>query len=331
MENVKVQSSFGKIQPHNDEQDRINPSLKPRNYYMKNISVIGSGTMGNGIAHVFAQHGFKVSLVDVNPEYLEKALATISKNLDRQVAKGMLTEVQKIETLERISTYTELELGVKDADLVVEAATENLELKLELFHKIDLLSPEKAILASNTSSISITKIAAATKRPLQVIGMHFMNPVPVMKLVEVIRGYATSDQTTHAIMELSKDLSKNPVEVNDYPGFVANRILMPMINEAIYSLYEGVAGIEEIDTVMKLGMAHPMGPLQLADFIGLDVCLSILRVLQDGFGNPKYAPCPLLVNMVEAGHKGIKTGEGFYQYIPGTKEIQVAPRFSKQF
>jgi 3-hydroxybutyryl-CoA dehydrogenase len=278
---------------------------------MKNISVIGSGTMGNGIAHVFAQHGFKVSLVDLEPEYLEKALATISKNLDRQVAKGILTEDQKIETIERISTHTELELGVKDADLVVEAATENLGLKLELFHKIDLFSPKKAILASNTSSISITKIAAATKRPLQVIGMHFMNPVPVMKLVEVIRGYATSDQTTHVIMELAKNLSKDPVEVNDYPGFVANRILMPMINEAIYSLYEGVAGVEEIDTVMKLGMAHPMGPLQLADFIGLDVCLSILRVLQDGFGNPKYAPCPLLVNMVEAGHKGIKTGEGF--------------------
>jgi 3-hydroxybutyryl-CoA dehydrogenase len=294
---------------------------------MKNISVIGSGTMGNGIAHVFAQHGFKVSLVDLEPEYLEKALATISKNLDRQVAKGILTEDQKIETIERISTHTELELGVKDADLVVEAATENLGLKLELFHKIDLFSPKKAILASNTSSISITKIAAATKRPLQVIGMHFMNPVPVMKLVEVIRGYATSDQTTHVIMELAKNLSKDPVEVNDYPGFVANRILMPMINEAIYSLYEGVAGVEEIDTVMKLGMAHPMGPLQLADFIGLDVCLSILRVLQDGFGNPKYAPCPLLVNMVEAGHKGIKTGEGFYQYKPGTKEIEIAPRF----
>jgi 3-hydroxybutyryl-CoA dehydrogenase len=296
---------------------------------MKNISVIGSGTMGNGIAHVFAQFGFEVSLVDIKSEYLEKAMVTISKNLDRQVSKGTLTESEKLESLGRITSFTDLKLGVQHADLVVEAATENLPLKLDLFQKIDQFSNSEAILATNTSSISITKIAAATLRPSQVIGMHFMNPVPVMKLVEVIRGYATSDETTNKIMQLATSLSKNPVEVNDYPGFVANRILMPMINEAIYSLYEGVAGVEEIDTVMKLGMAHPMGPLQLADFIGLDVCLSILRVLQDGFGNPKYAPCPLLVNMVEAGFKGVKTGEGFYKYSPGNKELILAPRFNK--
>jgi len=296
---------------------------------MKNISVIGSGTMGNGIAHVFAQFGFEVSLVDIKSEYLEKAMVTISKNLDRQVSKGTLTESEKLESLGRITSFTDLKLGVQHADLVVEAATENLPLKLDLFQKIDQFSNSEAILATNTSSISITKIAAATLRPSQVIGMHFMNPVPVMKLVEVIRGYATSDETTNKIMQLATSLSKNPVEVNDYPGFVANRILMPMINEAIYSLYEGVAGVEEIDTVMKLGMAHPMGPLQLADFIGLDVCLSILRVLQDGFGNPKYAPCPLLINMVEAGFKGVKTGEGFYNYSPGIKELFLAPRFIK--
>lgn len=296
---------------------------------MKNISVIGSGTMGNGIAHVFAQHGYEVSLVDIKQEFLDKALATIGKNLDRQVSKGTLTEEDKNSALGKIKTFTELEAGVKNADLVVEAATENLGLKLDIFHQIDQYSPSEAILASNTSSISITKIAAVTKRPRQVIGMHFMNPVPVMKLVEVIRGYATSDEVTNRIMDLSKKLSKDPVEVNDYPGFVANRILMPMINEAIYSLYEGVAGVYEIDTVMKLGMAHPMGPLQLADFIGLDVCLSILRVLQDGFGNPKYAPCPLLVNMVEAGFKGVKTGEGFYQYTTGSKDLVIAPRFKK--
>lgn len=296
---------------------------------MKNISVIGSGTMGNGIAHVFAQHGYEVSLVDIKQEFLDKALATIGKNLDRQVSKGTLTEEDKNSALVRIKTFTDLESGVKNADLVVEAATENLGLKLDIFRQIDQYSPPAAILASNTSSISITKIAAVTKRPRQVIGMHFMNPVPVMKLVEVIRGYATSDEVTNRIMELSKKLSKDPVEVNDYPGFVANRILMPMINEAIYSLYEGVAGVYEIDTVMKLGMAHPMGPLQLADFIGLDVCLSILRVLQDGFGNPKYAPCPLLVNMVEAGFKGVKTGEGFYQYTTGSKDLVIAPRFKK--
>ncbi len=285
--------------------------------------------MGNGIAHVFAQNGFEVSLVDLNEEFLTKALATISKNLDRQVAKGILTAEEKDNTLGRIHTLTQLEEGVKSADLVVEAATENMGVKLDLFKNIDALAPKSAILASNTSSISITKIAAATQRPAQVIGMHFMNPVPVMKLVEVIRGYATTDEVTQKIMKLSEGLGKVPVEVNDYPGFVANRILMPMINEAIYTLFEGVAGVEEIDTVMKLGMAHPMGPLQLADFIGLDVCLSILRVLHDGFGNPKYASCPLLVNMVEAGYKGAKTGEGFYHYTPGSKELEVAARFKK--
>lgn len=296
---------------------------------MKSISVIGSGTMGNGIAHVFAQNGFTVSLIDVKVEFLEKGLATISKNMDRQIEKGTLSREEKAAALNRISTFSHLEEGVQHADLIVEAATENLTLKLDIFRQLDQFSPPKAILATNTSSISITKIAAATQRPAQVIGMHFMNPVPVMKLVEVIRGYATSDEVTQAIMELSRKLSKEPVEANDYPGFVANRILMPMINEAIYSLYEGVAGVLEIDTVMKLGMAHPMGPLQLADFIGLDVCLSILRVLQDGFGTPKYAPCPLLVNMVEAGFKGVKTGEGFYQYTPGSKASMVSPRFSK--
>ncbi|MGM0946154.1 MAG: 3-hydroxybutyryl-CoA dehydrogenase [Bacteroidota bacterium] len=296
---------------------------------MKHITVIGSGTMGNGIAHVFAQNEFQVSLVDIKEEFLQKALATIGKNLDRQVGKGILTLEQKEATLGRIKTFTQLEEGVKTADLIVEAATENMSIKLDLFRQIDDLAPKSAILATNTSSISITKIAAVTNRPSQVIGMHFMNPVPVMKLVEVIRGYATSDEVTKQIMDLSKGLGKVPVEVNDYPGFVANRILMPMINEAIFSLYEGVAGVEEIDTVMKLGMAHPMGPLQLADFIGLDVCLSILKVLHDGFGNPKYAPCPLLVNMVEAGYKGVKTGEGFYHYTPGSKDLQVAARFKK--
>ncbi|PZV83194.1 3-hydroxybutyryl-CoA dehydrogenase [Algoriphagus aquaeductus] len=296
---------------------------------MKFISVIGSGTMGNGIAHVFAQHGYQVSLIDISTIQLEKALATISKNMDRQVSKGSLTEADKDAALARITPFTELSDGVKQADLIVEAATENMSLKLDIFRQLDQLAPSSAILASNTSSISITKIAAVTKRPTQVIGMHFMNPVPVMKLVEVIRGYATSDEVTEIIMDLSRNLSKEPVEVNDYPGFVANRILMPMINEAIYTLFEGVAGVSEIDTVMKLGMAHPMGPLQLADFIGLDVCLSILKVLHDGFGNPKYAPCPLLVNMVEAGFKGVKSGEGFYQYSPGSKELVVSPRFSK--
>jgi 3-hydroxybutyryl-CoA dehydrogenase len=296
---------------------------------MKFISVIGSGTMGNGIAHVFAQHGYEVSLIDIKTELLEKALSTISKNMDRQVAKGVISQEEKDTSLSRISTFTSMEQGVKNANLVVEAATENMSLKLDIFRQLDQFAPSDAILASNTSSISITKIAAVTKRPAQVIGMHFMNPVPVMKLVEVIRGYATSDEVTKAVMNLSRNLTKDPVEVNDYPGFVANRILMPMINEAIYSLFEGVAGVDEIDTVMKLGMAHPMGPLQLADFIGLDVCLSILKVLHEGFGNPKYAPCPLLVNMVEAGYKGVKTGEGFYQYTQGSKDLILAPRFSK--
>lgn len=294
---------------------------------MKHIAVIGSGTMGNGIAHVFAQHNFKVSLVDVAPEALKKALHTIEKNLDRQVAKEMITEATKRSALENITTHTALKAGVKDADLVVEAATENIDLKLRIFKELDEACDDATILASNTSSISITRIASATRRPGKVIGMHFMNPVPVMKLVEVIRGYNTADDVTREIMTLSATLGKTPVEVNDYPGFIANRILMPMINEAISALYEGVAGVAEIDTVMKLGMAHPMGPLQLADFIGLDVCLSILNVLYEGFGNPKYAPCPLLVNMVQANHKGVKTGSGFYLYTPGSKELIVAPRF----
>lgn len=296
---------------------------------LKNISVIGSGTMGNGIAHVFAQNGHQVSLIDINASALEKAVATISKNLDRQVAKGVLDEAGKKATLDNIQTHTELSKGVANADLVVEAATENVDLKLKIFQDLDKICAEGTILATNTSSISITKIASVTSRPDKVIGMHFMNPVPVMKLVEVIRGYATSNEVTRLVMDLSSKLGKVPVEVNDYPGFVANRILMPMINEAIYSLYEGVAGVEEIDTVMKLGMAHPMGPLQLADFIGLDVCLSILRVLHEGFGNPKYAPCPLLVNMVQAGYKGVKTGEGFYSWTHGTKDLVLAPRFKK--
>lgn len=296
---------------------------------MKNIAVIGSGTMGNGIAHIFAQSGFKVSLIDVSEEALKKAIATIEKNLGRQVEKGTITEETKKNALTNITTTTFMKEGVADAELVVEAATENVDLKLKIFKELDENTKPGTILASNTSSISITKIASVTKSPDKVIGMHFMNPVPVMKLVEVIRGYSTTDQVTAQIMELSKALGKIPVEVNDYPGFVANRILMPMINEAIYSLYEGVAGVEEIDTVMKLGMAHPMGPLQLADFIGLDVCLSILRVLHDGFGNPKYAPCPLLVNMVQAGHKGVKTGSGFYQYKAGSKDLVVAERFRK--
>lgn len=283
--------------------------------------------MGNGIAHVFAQHGFEVIIIDVIQGVLLKAEATITKNLDRQVAKGVLSEAQKNETLARISYETELSKGVTNADLVVEAATENVDLKLRIFADIDAAAPAKAILASNTSSISITRIAAATKRPEKVIGMHFMNPVPVMKLVEVIKGYATTEEVTKTIMDLSRTLEKTPVEVNDYPGFVANRILMPMINEAIYTLYEGVSGVQEIDTVMKLGMAHPMGPLQLADFIGLDVCLAILRVLHDGFGQPKYAPCPLLVNMVTAGKLGAKSGEGFYIYTPGSKELVVSPSF----
>jgi len=286
--------------------------------------------MGNGIAHVFAQNGFPVSLVDISEEALQKALSTIAKNLDRIMAKGNLTEEQKTQTLNNITTYTSMQEGVKEADLVVEAATENVELKLKIFRDLNSFAKPEAILASNTSSISITKIASVTDRPDKVIGMHFMNPVPVMKLVEVIRGYATSDEVTKEVVELSRQLGKVPAEANDYPGFVANRILMPMINEAIYSLFEGVAGVEEIDTIMKLGMAHPMGPLQLADFIGLDVCLSILNVLHEGFGNPKYAPCPLLVNMVQAGHKGVKSGQGFYSWTHGTKDLVVAPRFKRQ-
>jgi 3-hydroxybutyryl-CoA dehydrogenase len=294
---------------------------------IKNITVIGAGTMGNGIAHTFAQSGFKVSLVDINIEALDKALKTIDNNLDRQLKKGAIDETVKASTLSNINTFTDLQQGVANADLVVEAATENKEIKLNLLKQLSEICKENVILASNTSSISITQIAAVTKRPDRVIGMHFMNPVPVMKLVEVIRGYATSDEVTNTIMQLSRDLGKYPVEVNDYPGFVANRILMPMINEAIYTLYEGVAGVEEIDAVMKLGMAHPMGPLQLADFIGLDVCLAILKVLYDGFGNQKYAPCPLLVNMVTAGHLGVKSGHGFYSYTPGNKDLIVSSKF----
>jgi 3-hydroxybutyryl-CoA dehydrogenase len=296
---------------------------------IKNVSVIGAGQMGNGIAHVFAQAGFKVTLIDVNAEQLAKAIATIGKNFDRQIAKAALTEDDKKNALDNITTATDLAAGVKDAQLVVEAATENIDLKLKIFKAIDEAAPAGCILASNTSSISITKIAAATKRPQDVIGMHFMNPVPVMKLVEIINGYATKKEITETIVELSKTLGKVPCVVNDYPGFVANRILMPMINEAISTLFEGVAGVAEIDTVMKLGMAHPMGPLQLADFIGLDTCLSILKVLHDGFGNPKYAPCPLLVNMVMAGKLGVKTSEGFYTYTAGSKELVVSEAFAK--
>jgi 3-hydroxybutyryl-CoA dehydrogenase len=296
---------------------------------MKNITVIGSGTMGNGIAHTFAQFGFNVSLVDVNEAALNKALQTITNNLDRQVKKGSIDEQAKQGALNHIKTYTDLKKAAANADLVIEAATENPEIKLNLFKQLSEICGNQTILASNTSSISITKIASVTKNPGNVIGMHFMNPVPVMKLVEVIKGYSTTDEVTNIVMELSKQLEKIPVEVNDYPGFVANRILMPMINEAIYTLYEGVAGVYEIDTVMKLGMAHPMGPLQLADFIGLDVCLAILNVLHTGFGNPKYAPCPLLVNMVTAGHLGAKSGLGFYKYTAGSKDLFVADKFSK--
>jgi 3-hydroxybutyryl-CoA dehydrogenase len=294
---------------------------------MKHISVIGGGTMGNGIAHTLAQKGYQVSLIDIKQESVDKALQTIESNLDRQVKKGTIDDAMKAKTLSNIKTYTDLEKGVYDADLVVEAASENVDVKLEIFRNLDKFCPEHTIFASNTSSISITKIASVTNRPNKVIGMHFMNPVPIMKLVEVIKGYSSSEETAKQIFDLSINLEKTPVEVNDYPGFVANRILMPMINEAIYSLYEGVAGVNEIDTVMKLGMAHPMGPLQLADFIGLDVCLSIMNVLYDGFKNPKYAPCPLLVNMVQAGMKGSKSGEGFYKYVAGSKDLVVADRF----
>lgn len=294
---------------------------------MKKIAVIGSGTMGNGIAHVFAQYGYQVSLIDVSADALKKAIATIEKNLERQLSKQVITEEIRKKALANITTFTSIQEGVGGAELVVEAATENTELKLKIFSDLDKYTDKHTILASNTSSISITKIASVTSRPDKVIGMHFMNPVPVMKLVEVIKGYSTSQEVTNTIIELSKKLEKVPVEVNDYPGFVANRILMPMINEAIYALYEGVGGVAEIDTVMKLGMSHPMGPLQLADFIGLDVCLSILRVLHEGLGNPKYAPCPLLVNMVQAGHRGVKTGVGFYRYTAGSKDLVVAERF----
>ena len=297
---------------------------------MKNISVIGAGTMGNGIAHVFAQNGFNVNLIDISQDALNKAIATIGKNLDRLVAKETISADEKAATLSRLTTLTDLKTGVANADLIVEAATENEKIKLEIFRQMDQFSNENAILATNTSSISITKIAAVTKRPEKVIGMHFMNPVPVMKLVEIIRGYKTSDEVTKTIMELSTALKKIPVEVNDFPGFVANRILMPMINEAIITLNRGVADVEGIDTVMKLGMAHPMGPLQLADFIGLDVCLFIMNVLYTGLGETKYAPCPLLVNMVEAGNLGVKSGEGFYNYTHGTKELVVAKRFAKK-
>ncbi|MEO5977233.1 MAG: 3-hydroxyacyl-CoA dehydrogenase NAD-binding domain-containing protein [Chryseolinea sp.] len=296
---------------------------------MKNIAVIGSGTMGNGIAHVFALSGYQVKLIDIAEESLKKALSVIEKNLGRQVEKGTISPIAKQKALENLSTSIDLIKGVADVDFVVEAATENVDLKLKIFRDLDQYAPKGAILATNTSSISITRIGAATSRPDKVIGMHFMNPVPLMKLVEVIRGYGTSAEVTQQIMDLSVALGKIPVEVNDYPGFIANRILMPMINEAIYSLYEGVAGVTEIDTVMKLGMAHPMGPLQLADFIGLDVCLSILRVLHDGFGNPKYAPCPLLVNMVQANRCGVKTGEGFYIHQDNSKELTVSSSFNK--
>jgi 3-hydroxybutyryl-CoA dehydrogenase len=294
---------------------------------MKRIAVIGSGTMGNGIAHVFAQSGYEVALIDINESALEKALATIARNMDRQVVKEILTEEAKSDSLSNIRTFTDLEDGVASADLVVEAATENKELKFQIFRDLDKVTPENCILASNTSSISITELASHTTRPEKVIGMHFMNPVPVMKLVEVIKGYSTSTEVLNTILDLSRAIGKTPAMANDYPGFIANRILMPMINEAIWTLHEGVGGVEEIDTVMKLGMAHPMGPLQLADFVGLDVCLAILEVLYQGFGNPKYAPCPLLVNMVNAGKKGVKSGEGFYSWTQGTRELIVSEQF----
>jgi 3-hydroxybutyryl-CoA dehydrogenase len=296
---------------------------------MEKVAVIGAGTMGNGIAHTFAQSGYKVNLIDISQEALDKAVATITKNLGRMVAKERISEDDKNNTLANLVTFTDMNAGVADVQLVVEAATENLDLKLKIFKSMDEATSSDVILATNTSSISITQIAAVTSRPDKVIGMHFMNPVPIMKLVEIIRGYSTSDEVTDTIMDLSKKLGKTPTEVNDYPGFVANRILMPMINEAIITLYEGVAGVEEIDTVMKLGMGHPMGPLQLADFIGLDVCLSILNVMHDGFGNPKYAPNPLLVNMVMAGKLGVKSGEGFYSWGHGTKELILSDQFKK--
>ena len=296
---------------------------------MKIISVIGSGTMGNGIAHTFALSGFTINLIDLSAERVNNALATIAGNLDRQVSKDLITTAQKENALKNIQTFTQLEHGVKDADLVIEAATENMDIKLKIFSDLDKFCKPVAILASNTSSISITKIAGVTSRPDKVIGMHFMNPVPIMKLVEVIRGFNTSNATTNTMMDLARRIEKIPVEVQDYPGFVANRILMPMINEAVQCLYEGVAGVSEIDTVMKLGMSHPMGPLRLADFIGLDVCLAILNVLYQGFGNPKYAPCPLLVNMVSSGQYGVKSGCGFYDYSAGNKELTISKKFSR--
>jgi len=298
---------------------------------IQKVAVIGSGTMGNGIAHVFAQYGYDVHLIDINENALQKALQTISKNMDRQIAKGLITEQDKQQALQRIKTFTSIENAVTDRDLVVEAATENPTIKLDIFKKLDGLTPSHCILASNTSSISITKIAAVTKRPEKVIGMHFMNPVPVMKLVEIINGFKTSEETNQIITDTAKNLQKVPVTVNDFPGFVSNKVLMPLINEAIYTLYEGIAGVEEIDTIMKLGMAHPMGPLQLADFIGLDVCLYIMRVLYEGYGNPKYAPCPLLVKMVDSGNLGVKSGMGFYDYSnKDSKELVVAPQFKNR-
>ena len=294
---------------------------------MKNISVIGSGTMGNGIAHVFAQNGHSVSLIDINQDALDRALGTITKNLDRMIAKEKITNSEKENTLKNIVTHTSIESGVKHADLIIEAASENKDLKFQIFRDMDLYAPSDCILASNTSSISITELAAQTQRPEKVIGMHFMNPVPIMKLVEIINGYNTSESVTNSIENLAKSIGKVPAMANDYPGFIANRILMPMINEAIWTLHEGVGNVNNIDTVMKLGMAHPMGPLQLADFIGLDVCLAILEVLNHGFGNPKYAPCPLLVNMVNAGKLGVKSGEGFYSWTHGTKELVVSKSF----
>jgi len=296
---------------------------------MKNIAVIGAGTMGNGIAHVFAMHDYQVTLIDIAQDRLDSAVQTITKNLDRMVSKEKIDDAQKQSTLSNINTSTDMGAAVANAELVVEAATENIDLKLKIFKDLDAATSSDCILATNTSSISITKIASVTSKPDKVIGMHFMNPVPVMKLIEVIRGYQTTDAVTETIMEMSKGLGKVPVEVNDYPGFAANRILMPMLNEAFYTLFEGVAGVEEIDNVMKLGMAHPMGPLQLADFVGLDVCLAVLRVLHDGFGNPKYAPCPLLINMVTAGKLGRKSGEGFYKYAKGSKDLVVADNFKK--
>lgn len=312
-------------------EPKIEKNMPTRTFTdIKNITVIGAGTMGNGICHVFAQHGYNVSMMDVSQEAMNKAIATIGKNMDRQIAKGAFTEAEKMDALSKIATYTDMAKALEDADLVVEAATENIDLKMKIFEQIDAHAPEKCILATNTSSISITRIAAHTKRMGKVVGMHFMNPVPVMKLVEVINGYATDKETTNIVIELSKAIGKVPCVVNDYPGFISNRILLPMVNEAILALQEGVAGVEEIDTIMKLGMAHPMGPLQLADFIGLDTCYSIMNVLHMGFGNQKYAPATLLANMVQAGFLGVKSGEGFYKHTPGSKELVVSERFANK-